>query len=390
MKKQVLVVANHLTIGGAQKSLLSALGAIDYTQNDVTLYIRKKRLDLVEYVDSHVNVIVNDDCHKYYRKPRAVYLQLQCSLSQASKNADRLTKYKRRLSDCIKGYVCGYESKRFFQNKHYDIAVAYWEGLNAEFVAKYVSADKKIMFYQVSIDEEHEIHESIFPVYDKIVCEHEDIKHSLVSWYGNIGDKIYIINNYTNYRLLERLSQEERVTWPADKLMICTCSRFSPEKGIDLAVEAANVLKQRRLPFLWYLAGDGPEREKIERLIKEYRLEDCVVLPGMLKNPYPYMAACDIFVQPSREEALSISMLESQLLCAPMVSTKTAGGLAMVQDGVNGLLADIDPVSLADAIERLLVNDDLRRKIKGFLSSVDYAKEEARYRGDWKRLLEDF
>ena len=81
-------------------------------------------------------------------------------------------------------------------------------------------------------------------------------------------------------------------------------------------------------------------------------------------------------------------MLESQMLCIPMVSTKTAGGIAMIQDGVNGLLAEISAQSIANTIEIVIHNNDLRESIKNKLKDTDYSKEEIRYRDDWKDLLE--
>ena len=75
-KKNVLFVAHHLTIGGVQKSLVSALNYIDYESNNVTLYIRKNRIDLLPYINDNVKIIANNDRHHYYRYPYAVLLQL--------------------------------------------------------------------------------------------------------------------------------------------------------------------------------------------------------------------------------------------------------------------------------------------------------------------------
>ena len=69
MKKKLLIVAHHMTIGGVQKSLISALKALDYNTYDVTLYLRKNRTDLLSFVDERVNVIINTDPNRYYRKP---------------------------------------------------------------------------------------------------------------------------------------------------------------------------------------------------------------------------------------------------------------------------------------------------------------------------------
>ena len=76
MKKKLLIVAHHLTIGGVQKSLISAMPTLDYDKYDITLYLRKNRTTLLPYVDKRANVIINEDKTKYYRKPFAVFLQL--------------------------------------------------------------------------------------------------------------------------------------------------------------------------------------------------------------------------------------------------------------------------------------------------------------------------
>ena len=76
MKKKLLIVAHHMTIGGVQKSLISALKALDYDKYDVTLYLRKNRTDLIPFIDERVNIIINKDPNRYYRKPSAILLQM--------------------------------------------------------------------------------------------------------------------------------------------------------------------------------------------------------------------------------------------------------------------------------------------------------------------------
>ena len=387
-KKRILFVAHHLTIGGVQKSLVSALSAVDYDKYEVGLYVRKNRLDVLPFIDKRVKVIINDDKTHYYRHPKIVWYSAMEKVFSIIKKPEKARTVKQKSAVYIRDAQMEYEKERFFSGIEYDVAVAYVQGVTALFVDRCVNAAKKIVFYQGSVDESHEIHEKVFPHYDLIAVEHGDIKKLLCGWYSGIEDKIRVVENYTDYTLIRRLGEEETVPKDENGVTLCTCSRFSPEKGIDLAAEAAAVLKERGVRFRWYLVGDGPERGKVEAIVKERGLEDCVVLAGMRKNPYVYMRACDIYVQPSRNEALSISMLESQIMCAPMVSTRTAGGLAMVREGVNGTLADIDPVSLADAIERLANDRQTLGKMRAYLESLDYSAEEKRYKEDWKRLLE--
>lgn len=385
--KEVLFVATHLTVGGVQKSLISALNSIDYTKNHVTLYVRNNRLDLLSYINKNVSVVVNDNKNHYYRKPKSIFLQLLILVC----NFFRLDKKSKEFSLILTEYIADlkfqYEADKYFKDKSYDIAVSYWQGYNTLFVDKYIKAKKKIMFYQVSTDELHNIHQQTMPHYDLIVAEHQDIQNALYSWYNGIDGKVIVVDNYTDQALLKKMSIECQID-KHNKTIICTCARFSKVKGIDLAISSAKILKDKGFDFIWYFVGDGPMRFEIENLIKEYNLESFVVLTGMQKNPYPYIGQSDIFVQPSYEEALSIAMLEAQLLTIPVVSTKTTGGIAMIEDGINGFLSDIDSESLANTIEKLIIDNSLRLRIKNYLMSVDYSKEKDRYFSDWCNLLE--
>ena len=80
-KRKVFIAIHQLNIGGAQKALLEALNAIDYSENEVTLYVRKDRLELLPQVNPSVSsIIVNRDHTRYYRKPYAVWLHILSKL----------------------------------------------------------------------------------------------------------------------------------------------------------------------------------------------------------------------------------------------------------------------------------------------------------------------
>lgn len=388
MKKKILIVAHHLTVGGVQKSLISALRNIDYEMNDVTLYVRKNRLDLLPFVDKRVKVLVNKDKRKYYRQPKAIWLQALISINKLAKKTEKVDALEKQLSDFVRDASFANEAKTYFTDKHYDVAVSYWQGYNTLFVDKYINAKKKVMFYQVSTDERHHIHQETMPHYDVIAVEHKDIEAALYAWYDGIDGKIKVIENYTDGSLLSEMCKEFDIEKAEDKNTLCTCARFSQIKGIDLAVEAAKLLRDAEVDFKWYMVGSGPLYEKIENLVKEYELSENVVLTGMQKNPYPFMNASDIYVQPSYEEGLSIAMLESKILGIPMVSTRTVGGIAMVQDGTDGYLSDINAEDLAKTIAKAITNKDKLQKMKEHLLDIDYSSEKHRYMNDWQELLE--
>ncbi len=389
MKGKIVFVIPHLTIGGVQKSLIAALKVLDYEKFDVTLYLRKDRTDLLPFVDERVNVIINDDKHHYYRKPYTVFLQILIAVLSFLRKKEETEKLNQKLSDAIVNYSMDYEKKRFFKSEKYDIAIAYVQGYTALFVAECVNADKKFVFYHTSTDELHNVHEKIINKFDRIVAIHNEQKELIKQWYPVISDRITVVENYCDKALIEAQSKEFSVEKPEGKIVLCSCGRFSLVKGFDLAVEAAKILKEKNISFLWYFVGDGPERNNIEKLIEKYNLQEQIIITGMQKNPYPYIIACDIYVQPSFEESLGLTILEAHRLCKPVVATKTMGGFKTIENEVNGVLCEINAQAISDSIEKLITDKELFKNIKANLKNTDYSKELNQYKFQWKKLLEE-
>lgn len=387
-KKSLLIVIPHLTIGGVQKTLVSVSKALDYDKYDVTLYLRKNRTDLLEYVDNRIDVIVNTDPNRYYRKPYAIFLQLRMFLNKVLGRKCKADSLERKLSDKIREDAMRYEKKAYFSSKKYDIAIAYVQGYTALFVDKCIDAEKKIIFFHTSVDELHDMHKSILPGFKRIASLHKEQKELLEHWYPEEKAKIAIVENYTDRDLIVSQSKNITVEKSDDKTVLCSCGRFTPVKGFDIAVESARILKNNGVDFVWYFVGDGPERNNIEKKIAENRLENNIVITGMQKNPYPYMAACDIYIQPSYEEAMPVTIIEAHRLSKPVITTATVGGCILVENDVNGIVCGINPESIAESITNLINDKEKLIKITDNLKSTDYSHEFEKYKEQWNALLE--
>ncbi len=389
MKKKLLLVIPHLTIGGVQKSLISALPTLDYEKYDVTLYLRKNRTTLLPFVDKRVNVIINDDKTKYYRKPYSVFLQIVSMILSVLGLKEKSAEIDKKLGDFIREQSMKYEYKTYFKDIVFDKAIAYVQGYTVEFVDKYVNSKDKYVFFHTSKDEVHYLHEKALPHFKRIAALHEEQAELVKSWYPEIADRVTIVENLVSRFAIEQQSLEYAVERPENKTVLCSCGRLSPVKGFDIAVESAKILKEKGIEFLWYFVGDGPERERFEKQIDEYNLSDCVIITGMKENPYPYMTASDIYVQPSYEEALGLTIVEAQKLKKPVVSTATVGGNKLVSHKRTGLVAEISAESLSENILMLISDKSLYNSISEELNSIDDSQELNKFKAQWKKLLEE-
>lgn len=139
---------------------------------------------------------------------------------------------------------------------------------------------------------------------------------------------------------------------------------------------------------MWYFVGDGVDRPKIESLISEKQLDDYIEITSLQDNPYPYIKNCDIYVQPSYEEAHPLSIIEAQILGKATVSTATVGGQSIIKDGENGVIAEINAESIAQKTSLIYQDTALQKAIQNNLAKMNYTKDYQRFRNDWKKLLE--
>lgn len=154
--------------------------------------------------------------------------------------------------------------------------------------------------------------------------------------------------------------------------------RLTKDKGIHTFLDAVDLLP-RSLRFLALVGGDGPEREAVEeRIAREPGLQPRVRYLGRVpeEDKPSLLSQARVFVLPSQADTSSIAVLEAMASGAACVVTNRGGPRALVREGVNGLLIDPDrPDGLAAALQRVLEDDDLQRRL-GW-GGVEYVQREA-------------
>ena len=172
-----------------------------------------------------------------------------------------------------------------------------------------------------------------------------------------------------------------------DALLLLSLANLFERKGLDVLLRALARLPER--PWLW-IAGDGPERGALERLAGDLGVSPHVRFLGARNDAADLLAACDVFVLPSRLEGLGVAALEAMAAARPVVASRVGGLAEAVVEGRTGLLvAPDDPPALAAALERVLEDAELRaalgaagpgRLAEGFLAEQMVESYESLYR----------
>jgi glycosyltransferase involved in cell wall biosynthesis len=149
-------------------------------------------------------------------------------------------------------------------------------------------------------------------------------------------------------------------------LIVACGSRLEHKNGTHDVITAASYLKKRINDFKIVVIGDGPDRRKLEKMIKKFKLEDKVCLLGYVLHPElpKYMAAADIFVRPSLAEGFGIIFIEAMACEVPVIGTPVGGIVDFLHDKKTGLFCEPgNPKSIAEKIEILIRDKKLRDKL---------------------------
>jgi glycosyltransferase involved in cell wall biosynthesis len=142
--------------------------------------------------------------------------------------------------------------------------------------------------------------------------------------------------------------------------LVLTCARLSDQKGHPVLLEAAAEVPEA----VFALAGEGPERARLEVLAERLGVAERVRFLGRRDDVPELLAAADVFALPSLYEGTSLAVLEAMAASRAVVSSAIGGTEELIEDGRNGLLVPpSDPGALAAALRRLLGDPGLREQL---------------------------
>lgn len=384
MKKQILFVIPSMRSGGAEKSLLTLLTLFDYEKYDVDLLSFRHDGLFFDKLPPQVNILSGNEDYEMFDGDALAALKYFIKKGKLFSAIDRW-KYS-RLSSSNDDSLREKKQWKFLKKqlpkitKKYDCAIGYLEGNANSFVAEDVNASKKICYIHNDIEKldfNKDVYQKTFAQVDFVVTVSEECKNSLCKYFPEHSKKIRIIENITCRKILVEQSGDEAVYQrEAGETVICTVGRFSEQKNIPLAVRACAELTRRGKKIKWYHIGVGELKSTVEKAIDECGVGEQFVLLGERANPYPYIAQCDIYVQPSLFEGKSIAIDEAKCLLRPIVVTNFSTVHDQIEDGIDGFICEMNESDMVDKIERLINNLSERERLKENLKTEKLGNED--------------
>ena len=339
MKQKMLIIGITMAAAGSEKSFLSfARHAIDYDQYEVDLLLAKKTGDFLSQIPKNIRVLemgkegeiflINRDnaariiARRYLLKNplRAFSLLPHIIKRKTAKTAAEKDFASNRM-------WCELLKKMPAWDTEYDVALAYWGDHTMFYMCDKVKAKKKIAwlhFDYASPPREDALYLHYFSKCDKVVTVSKKIEASLKQALPEIADKVMTMENIIDAEdIWQRASEPCDLADNFQGIRLLTVGRICHQKGYDMAIPAIARLVSEKHDIKWYIIGDGEEADKeaLHEQLLQYDMQDRVSFLGIRQNPYPYMKACDIYLQPSRHEGKPIAVEEAKILQKPIVVT---------------------------------------------------------------------
>ena len=303
---KILVLHGHLSMGGEERVLLSVLRNLVELNYDVDL--------LITWNHKENNLFENEI-------PKKVnYEFLFDSYNGKNKLIKEIYRIKAKTT-----YLKKIEKK--IKNEKYDIVIDYSSNL-----LKYDNFDIKIpvfawIHFSLTFGEKLTLektkkYKKQYKKYSKIFAITRVMKEEFINKVGIDEKKVELVYNPIDLKLIEKKAEnvEKKYENYLKQDYFLQVSRLTQQKQPEHLVDIYYKLKQSGIKEKLYFIGDGEKKEIIKQKIKEYNLENDIILLGQIENPYPFFKNAKLFVHTAKYEGLPTVLLESLALGTPVVS----------------------------------------------------------------------
>lgn len=348
-KKHIALFTENLYGGGVEKIQQIILRNFDYEKYDVTLYSNRKEVLSKTFYPSNIK-------YKYI-----------FASSSPNNTLNILGKIKNKIKLWVYYHCSPKVFYLLFIHQRYDVAIAFIEGYATRLVSGIPNSTKKIAWVHTDMENNHwtnvayrDSNEEIkvYSNFHKIVCVSKIILEKFNRIF-NLTNKTIIIKNPIERELIINLSKIP-LNNNKNKIRLITLGSLIDIKGYDRLLRIGKRLVEDNTNYELLILGKGGNKEQLLEYIKNNKLEQFIYLVGYIENPYPYIAASDIYVCSSYAEGYNTAITEALILGKPVVSTECSGVKEQLgENNEYGICTPNTEEGLYEGIKQMLNNNTL-------------------------------
>lgn len=215
---------------------------------------------------------------------------------------------------------------------------------------------------------------------DAMVFVSRDVRDAFRKFFVPRKIDSVLYNIYDSEKIRRLAAEPTHFPMAADRKNWCGMGKLVPLKGWDRMLKIQQKMRIDKIPAHFYLIGDGPQRQELERKAAELDIADSVTFTGYLDNPYACLSRCGLYVNASDREGFSTAVVES-LLCGTPVCAVDVGGMKEILGENNefGVVTENDDEALFRAIRDFLTDDAYHEKyrIRACKRAEDFDRDNA-------------
>lgn len=340
--KKIIFGITSLTLGGAERVLVDMVNQLSDTF-DITIFTIYGKGELEKSLNNRIKIKrIFDKPYKELTKVEKISIPLKILCFQ---------------KQYYKKYIQG----------DYDIEIAFLEGPITRLFSTKNRNTKKIAWIHNDISKVYgndlkaklklTIDKRIYNKYEKLIFVSKDNKEVFDIRYPNMKPTEEVIYNYIDsQKVIEKAKEKIDFSFDNKQMNFLTVARLVEQKGIDRLIRIHKELIANHFNNKFYIIGDGPEREKLEKLIKDEHLQETFFLLGAKENPYPYIKQANMFCLLSKFEGYGMVLEEAKILNKPIIITNTAAREA-VENYKNAVIVENDEHEIYNKLKYIIENN---------------------------------
>lgn len=384
MKKRILIVSHNMELGGIEKSLLGLLQSFDYDKYDVDLFLFSHSGELMKFIPKRVNLLSEIKYYSFINKELLDCLKnfqfgiVISKLLAHIKYKVFFSKTKFDINDALLNYLYYYSNKfaPTISNKEYELAISFSD-VHYTTIDK-VKAKKKICWIHTDYSVTHQDQKlclNMWDNFDYISAVSVDCKKTFEQLYPSLKKKVIVIENILSTEYIENESNKFKPEFDNNYINFLSIGRFSIPKNFKNVPILLKKIRKLGINARWYLIGFGEQENNIHEEILKNGMEDYVIIIGKQDNPYPFIQACDVYIQPSIYEGKSVAVREAQMLGKPVIITNYPTAQSQLTDGYDGIIVPMDIDGCANGIAKAINNKELLNTVAQNTKKVDYTNK---------------